>query len=154
MDPQTWLIIGVAIFVGLVFLYIIFKTCGGRLADLLSCYNCFGCFSGPCCDFWGTGGRIRPRDRDYPFGGYHNGFYNPFLRPQPQAQLPVIIVNNKDTQRGRRGRNNSDSDDSDRSRSDSDSEEDEQQKERKRVRRDQLERMKRVNDRDEYNVVV
>lgn len=157
MDAQYWLIIGVAVFVGLVFLYIIFKLCGGRFIDVLSCYRCCGCFEGPCCDLWGLGGRIRPRDRDYPFRGnsFHDGFFDPYHASRPQASLPpIVIVNSGDNKdRGRRG----DSDgDSDQTRSDSDSEDEDEQKRRKkrRVRSDQLERVRRVNDRDEFNVVV
>ena len=161
MDAQYWLIIGVAVFVGLVFLYIIFKLCGGRFIDVLSCYRCCGCFEGPCCDLWGLGGRIRPRDRDYPFRGssYYDGFFDPYhASRRPQANLPPIVIvnsgdNKNDSRRGRRG----DSDgDSDRTRSDSDSEDEDEQKRRKkrRVRSDQLERVRRVNDRDEFNVVV
>jgi len=81
----TAAVIFVAVWLLIVLLYCIFRACGGRLVDILSC----ACCSGPCASCWGTGGRIYENDPEYPFGddGYP---YDPRVR----GQLPLIIVQN------------------------------------------------------------
>lgn len=46
MESATLGVIFVGVWLALVLLYCLFKTCGGRLVDIISC----GCFSGPCCE--------------------------------------------------------------------------------------------------------
>ena len=84
----------VAVWLLIVLLYCIFRACGGRLVDILSC----ACCSGPCASCWGTGGRIYENDPEYPFGEdsypeypVRDDSYLPYVR----GQLPaVILVNN------------------------------------------------------------
>ena len=111
MNATTFAIWFAAAWVCVVLLYCLFRVCGGRLADLLSCR----CLSGPLCSCWGVGGRLEKADAEYPFG-YDNQFY-----PPPQ-QLPIIIINQKDRRRDRRRDRRGDSGSSSSS-SDSDSDE-------------------------------
>ena len=76
-----------AAWIGVVLLYCLFRVCGGRLADILSCR----CFSGPCCSCWGVGGRLERGDVEYPFGPYD--LYDPYHVPQGGGgPLPVIVI--------------------------------------------------------------
>jgi hypothetical protein len=79
----TAAVIFVAVWLLIVLLYCVFRACGGRLVDILSC----ACCSGPCASCWGTGGRIYENDPEYPFG---DDSYQPYVR----GQLPLIIVQN------------------------------------------------------------
>ena len=88
-------VIFVGAWLGVVLLYCVFKACGGRLVDIVSC----DCFSGPCCDCWGAGGTIDRYDREYPFRDetlYAPNSYldpwGPYARPQPQLP-PIVVVN-------------------------------------------------------------
>ena len=82
----TAAVIFVAVWLLIVLLYCIFRACGGRLVDILSC----ACCSGPCASCWGTGGRIYENDPEYPFG---DDDYLPY-DPRVRGQLPLIIVQN------------------------------------------------------------
>ena len=90
METATIGVIFIAVWLGVVFLYCIFRACGGRIVDILSC----DCFSGPCCDCWGISGRIDKYDREYPFRDDNQElYYDPYgSRPQPQLP-PIVIVN-------------------------------------------------------------
>ena len=79
----TAAVIFVAVWLLIVLLYCIFRACGGRLVDILSC----ACCSGPCASCWGTGGRIYETDPEYPFG---DDSYQPYVR----GQLPAVILVN------------------------------------------------------------
>ena len=79
----TAAVIFVAVWLLIVLLYCIFRACGGRLVDILSC----ACCSGPCASCWGTGGRIYENDPEYPFG---DDSYLPYVR----GQLPAVILVN------------------------------------------------------------
>jgi len=46
MESATLGVIFVGIWLALVLLYCLFKACGGRFVDVISC----DCFSGPCCE--------------------------------------------------------------------------------------------------------
>jgi len=46
MEPATWGLIFVGVWLVVVFLYCVFKACGGNLVDIISC----DCFRGPCCE--------------------------------------------------------------------------------------------------------
>ena len=46
MESATLGVIFVGVWLGLVLLYCLFKVCGGRFVDIISC----DCFSGPCCE--------------------------------------------------------------------------------------------------------
>jgi hypothetical protein len=95
-------VVFVAVWLVVVFAYCLFRACGGRLVDLLSC----ACFSGPCCSCWARGGRIYEDDIEYPFHNY------PVYDPYARGQLPaVILVNNGGGGRGRDGSSSSDDDD-------------------------------------------
>ena len=79
----TAAVIFVAVWLLIVLLYCIFRACGGRLVDILSC----ACCSGPCASCWGTGGRIYENDPEYPFG---DDGYQSYVR----GQLPAVILVN------------------------------------------------------------
>lgn len=98
MDSTLLLWIFLGVWIALVFLYILFKVCGGRLADCFSC----DCFSGPCCDCWGAGGQVDAYDREYPFARD--------LQPpgrQAASLPPIVIVNDFDGRNDRTGRRRS-----------------------------------------------
>ena len=100
METATIGVIFIAVWLGVVFLYCIFRACGGRLVDIFSCDFC----SGPCCDCWGISGRIDKYDREYPFRDHNQELYmDPYgSRPQPQLP-PIVIVNSmKDKESKRR----------------------------------------------------
>ena len=101
METATIGFIFIAVWLGVVFLYCIFKACGGRLVDIFSC----DCFSGPCCDCWGAGGTIDKYDREYPFRDYNQELYydpyGPHSRPQPQLP-PIVVVNSMKDKESRR----------------------------------------------------
>lgn len=134
MEPATWGLIFVLVWLGVVFLYCIFKAFGGRLADCFSC----DCFRGPCCSCWGAltvqpathalpvlthapirlagaGGTIDRFDREYPlrrYPGAHNDPYalNPYGPQQAPSQLPpIVVVNSMKDKRSRRERDGSSS---------------------------------------------
>ena len=113
MESATLGVIFVGVWLGLVLLYCLFKACGGRFVDILSC----DCFSGPCCDCWGISGRIDRYDREYPFqhdrSGYGQDIYTdpwgPYARPQPQLP-PIVVVN---SMKDRRDPSSDDEEDSD-----------------------------------------
>lgn len=91
MESSTVAVIFLAVWVGILAIYCIFRLFGGRLVDILACDFC----RGPLCDCWGAGGQIDQRDKEYPFvdgGGY------PHHRPTPQ--LPPIVIVNKTTEGG------------------------------------------------------
>lgn len=105
MEPATWGLIFVGVWLIVVFLYCVFKACGGNLVDIISC----DCFRGPCCecflirysislqyipllnapsvrvpctgDCWGAGGRVDRFDREYPFDVDLHDPYGPYARP-------------------------------------------------------------------------
>lgn len=95
MDSSTTALIFVIVLVGVAILYCLFRVCGGRITDLLSCNFC----RGPCCDCWGTGGRI---DADELQSTQPLGYY-PYLPPMSQLgntihtnpirQPRIVIVN-------------------------------------------------------------
>jgi hypothetical protein len=89
MEATTLLWIFLGVWGGLLLLYVLYKVCGGRIADCFSCE----CLSGPCCDCWGNGGQIDAYDREYPFA---RGVVAP-SQPNPGAasSLPPIVVVNK-----------------------------------------------------------
>jgi hypothetical protein len=101
METATIGVIFIAVWLGLVFLYCIFRACGGRIVDILSCDFC----AGPCCDCWGAGGTIDKYDKEYPFRDHNQELYydpyGPYSRPQPQLP-PIVVVNSmKDKARRR-----------------------------------------------------
>ena len=91
MQHERMGVIFIAVWILVVFLYCIFRSCGGRIVDILSC----DCFAGPLCDCWAIGGRVDRYDRDYPFRDgnqqYYDG-YGPYS--QPPSQLPPIVIVN------------------------------------------------------------
>lgn len=94
MESVTLGIIFIAVWLGAVFLYCVFKAFGGNLIDILSC----DCFRGGCCDCWGAGGTIDQYDYEYPFNPdrFNDRFhdpYGPYSRPQPHLP-PIVVVNN------------------------------------------------------------
>jgi hypothetical protein len=99
MESATLGVIFVGVWLGIVLLYCLFKVCGGRLVDIISC----DCFSGPCCDCWGAGGTIDRYDREYPFHdqGMYLDPYGPYSRPQPQLP-PIVVVNSMKDKESRR----------------------------------------------------
>ena len=106
MERELLGLIFIIVWLAVVFLYCIFRSCGGRIVDIFSC----DCFAGPLFDCWGIGGRIDRYDRDYPFrDGYHHYFdggYGPYA--QPPSQLPPIVVVNSMPDRESRKRDESD----------------------------------------------
>jgi hypothetical protein len=111
MDTVTAGVIFVAVWLGLVLLYCVFKACGGRVVDILSC----DCCAGPCCDCWGVSGRIHEYDREYPFRhqeGMYLDPYGPYARPQPQLP-PIVVVNSMQDKESRRRGNDDDTSSSD-----------------------------------------
>jgi len=89
-------VVFVGVWLALVFLYCCFKSCGGRLVDILSC----DCFSGACFDCWGAGGTIDRFDREYPFRNDHGLYTDPPAYATPQLP-PIILVNSANSPRRR-----------------------------------------------------
>lgn len=75
----------VGVWLALVLLYCLFKTCGGWFTDTISCDG----FSGQCFDCWRAGGTI---DRYYGKKTYMDP-WGPYSQPQPQLP-PIVVVNN------------------------------------------------------------
>jgi len=92
MQTATFGVIFVGVWLALVLLYCLFKGCGGRFIDILSC----DCFSGACFDCWGAGGTIDRFDREYPFQHEQELYTDP---PPRHSQLPIIIVNSSKPER-------------------------------------------------------
>ena len=86
MNSLTAGVIFVAVWLVVVFAYCIFRACGGRLVDIITC----SWLTGPCCSCWGTGGRIHEDDLEYPFRDRPYTPYDPYAR----GQLPVIVIQN------------------------------------------------------------
>jgi hypothetical protein len=86
METATVGVIFIAVWLGVVFLYCIFRACGGRVVDILSC----DCCAGPLFDCWGAGGQIDKYDREYPFSEHEQ--YRPYNSQNPQMP-PIIVVN-------------------------------------------------------------
>lgn len=103
MDSVTFAIWFAVIWICIVLLYCLFRVCGGRLADILSCR----CFSGPLCSCWGVGGRLEQGDTEYPFSPY-----DPYFAPPPQ-QLPLVVINTNGDGDDASGDNMSDVEDGD-----------------------------------------
>ena len=85
-------VIFVGVWLALVFFYCLFKGCGWSVIDVLSC----DCFSAPCC--WGACSTIDRFDREYPF----QPEYGRYPWPNPQSQMPPIMLVNKIKRSGRR----------------------------------------------------
>ena len=112
MQHERMGVIFIAVWIFVVFLYCIFRSCGGRIVDILSCDFC----SGPLFDCWGIGGRVDRYDRDYPFRDgnqqYYDG-YGPYSQP-PSQLPPIVIVNSmKDRKRDNLDKDYTSSDDDD-----------------------------------------
>lgn len=93
MNSATVAVIFLAVWLAVLLLYCVFRLCGGRLVDVLSC----DCCTGALCDCWGAGGQIDEHDNEYPFQQGH-GFYGPGMYPPiapPQPSLPPIVIVNK-----------------------------------------------------------
>jgi hypothetical protein len=73
MQALTAGIVFVAVWLGLVLLYCLFRLCGGRAIDILGCR----CFRGSLCNCWGLGGRVDEADASYPLPPT-NPFPTPF----------------------------------------------------------------------------
>lgn len=107
MQSSTAALIFVCVFVGIALLYCLFRVCGGRITDILSCNFC----RGPCCDCWGVGGRADAdefRPVSYPPGYGPGGGYPPYPAHYPsqflpplshlgpsRSQPPIVIVNRR-----------------------------------------------------------
>ena len=107
METTTIILIFLAVWIGLVLLYCLFRLCGGRILDVCACDFC----RGPCCDCWGTSGQIDQYDNEYPFEQHPP--YGQFPSPYPQPSLPPIIIVNggektRKTKSKRSGKTNDD----------------------------------------------
>ena len=92
MNSATIAVVFLAVWLGVLLLYCVFRLCGGRIVDILSC----DCCTGALCDCWGAGGQIDEYDNEYPFQTRHNPYgpwnYPPVAPPQPSLP-PIVIVN-------------------------------------------------------------
>jgi hypothetical protein len=92
MESATIAVIFLAVWIGVLAIYCIFRLFGGRLIDILAC----DCCRGPLCDCWGSGGQIDKYDEEYPFV---DGTL-PMRHQTPQLP-PIVIVNKTETEGGR-----------------------------------------------------
>ena len=91
MNSATLAVIFLAVWLGVLLLYCVFRLCGGRIVDILSC----DCCTGALCDCWGAGGQIDEYDNEYPFQTRDN-YYDPRNYPAAgQQSLPPIVIVNK-----------------------------------------------------------
>ena len=99
MAVPTVAIVFVIVWVALALAFCLFKTVGGSFLDVCTCDfgNLCWCFSGPCGDCWGVGGRIRRGRFDDPFRDYN------IPKDSEASELPAILVSEdglrKDTRR-------------------------------------------------------
>ena len=100
MEALTAGLVFVAVWLGLVLLYCLFRLCGGRAVDILGCRCC----RGPLCNCWGLGGRLDEADPSYPLPPanpfptpYDDAYYNRRRRGRGYGRggngaLPVVVL--------------------------------------------------------------
>lgn len=96
MESATLAVIFLAVWIGVLAIYCVFRLFGGRLVDILAC----DCCRGPLCDCWGSGGQIDKYDNEYPFVDGAEGAYPLPMRHQAPQLPPIVIVNKTETKGG------------------------------------------------------